>query len=239
MSRRKRRTARKKRKLRKKTENTIFSLHVFSFSLHGFSVFTARFWGVSLHVFCGSTTHFFLFTACFSWFHYTLFLFHCTFFAVSLHTFFFHCRFFCVPPTPPKPAQKWPPTPPYARKSLRSLPYGASSLPGSSKSTPYAYLSRRLCFKIVEIPSLRGHSKFLHAQNILQDRLLNFRHPKIFDMRHGLNLRRTKIFDMGYEKISRLDLSNFSDICDALKLCRDPTSPVEIELLLLLLKLKF
>ena len=50
-------------------------------------------------------------------------------------------------------------------------------------------------------------------------------------MRHELNLRRTKIFDMGYEKISRLDLSNFSDICDALKLCRDPTSPVEIELL--------
>ena len=37
--------------------------------------------------------------------------------------------------------------------------------------------------------------------------------------------------DMGYEEISRLDLSNFSDICDALKLCRDPTSPVEIELL--------
>ena len=45
--------------------------------------------------------------------------------------------------------------------------------------------------------------------------------------------------DMGYEKNSSLDLSNFSDICDALKLCRDPTSPVEIELLLLLLKLKF
>ena len=111
--------------------------------------------------------------------------------------------------------------------------------PQSSKSTPYAYLSRRLCFKIVEIPSLRGHSKFLHAQNILQDRLLNFRHPKILDMRHELNLRRTKIFDMGYAKISRLDLSNYSDICDALKLCRDPTSPVEIELLLLLLKLKF
>ena len=129
------------------------------------------------------------------------------------------------------PAQKWPPATPYTRKSLRSLPYGASWLPQSSKSTPYAYLSRRLCFKIVEIPSLRGHSKFLHAQNILQDRLLNFRHPKMFDMRHGLNLRRTKIFDMGYEKISRLDLSNFSDICDALKLCRDPTSPVEIELL--------
>ena len=103
-------------------------------------------------------------------------------------------------PSPPKPAQKWPPATPYARKSLRSLPYGASSLPRSSKSTPYAYLSRRLCFKIVEIPSLRGHSKFLHAQNILQDRLLNFRHPKIFDMRHELNLRRTKIFDMGYEK---------------------------------------
>ena len=72
--------------------------------------------------------------------------------------------------------------------------------PKSSKSPPYAYLSRRLCFKIVEIPSLRGHSKFLHAQNILQDGLLNFRHPKIFDMRHELNLRRTKIFDMGYEK---------------------------------------
>ena len=70
----------------------------------------------------------------------------------------------------------------------------------SDQSLPYAYLSRRLCFKIVEIPSLRGHSKFLHAQNILQDRLLNFRHPKIFDMRHELNLRRTKIFDMGYEK---------------------------------------
>ena len=135
-------------------------------------------------------------------------------------------------PTPEKPAQKWPPATPYARKSLRSLPYEASWLPQSSKSAPYAYLSRRLCFKIVEIPSLRGHSKFLHAQNILQDRLLNFRHPKIFDMRHELNLRRTKIFDMGYEKISRLDLSNFSDICDALKLCRDPTSPVEIELLL-------
>ena len=134
-------------------------------------------------------------------------------------------------PPPPNPAQKWPPTTPYARQSLRSLPYGTSSLPRSSKSTPYAYLSRRLCFKIVEIPSLRGHSKFLHAQNILHDRLLNFRHPKILDMRHELNLRRTKIFDMGYEKISRLDLSNFSDICDALKLCRDPTSPVEIELL--------
>ena len=53
----------------------------------------------------------------------------------------------------------------------------------------------------------------------------------MFDMRHELNSRRTKIFDMGYEKISSLDLSNFSDICDALKLCRDPTSPVEIELL--------
>ena len=103
-------------------------------------------------------------------------------------------------PPPPKPPPKWPPATPYARKSLRSLPYGASWLPQSSKSTPYAYLSRRLCFKIVEIPSLRGHSKFLHAQNILQDRLLNFRHPKIFDMRHELNLRRTKIFDMGYEK---------------------------------------
>ena len=34
-------------------------------------------------------------------------------------------------------------------------------------------------------------------------------------------------------------IEHFSDICDALKLCRDPTSPVEIELLLLLLKLKF
>ena len=30
-------------------------------------------------------------------------------------------------------------------------------------------------------------------------------------------------------KILRLDPSNFSDICDALKLCRDPTSPVEIK----------
>ena len=56
--------------------------------------------------------------------------------------------------------------------------------PKSSKSTGYAYLSRRLCFKIVEIPSLRGRSKFLHAQNILQARLLNFRRTKIFDMRH-------------------------------------------------------
>ena len=142
-------------------------------------------------------------------------------------------------PTPLVPAQKWPPATPYTRKSPRSLPYASSWLKKLRNPQLYAYLSRRLCFKIVEIPSLRGHSKFLHDQNILQDRLLNFRHPKIFDMRHELNLRRTKIFDMGYEKISRLDLSNFSDICDALKLCRDPTSPVEIELLLLLLKLKF
>ena len=53
----------------------------------------------------------------------------------------------------------------------------------SSQSLPYAYLSRRLCFKIVEIPSLRGRSKFLHAQHILHARLLNFRRTKIFDMR--------------------------------------------------------
>ena len=67
----------------------------------------------------------------------------------------------------------------YAILTLRSL--GAHK---SSQSLPYAYLSRRLCFKIVEIPSLRGRSKFLHAQNILPARLLNFRRPKIFDMRH-------------------------------------------------------
>ena len=53
----------------------------------------------------------------------------------------------------------------------------------SSQSLPYAYLSRRLCFKIVEIPSLRGRSKFLHAQHSVHARLLNFRRTKIFDMR--------------------------------------------------------
>ena len=69
--------------------------------------------------------------------------------------------------------------------------------PKSSKSPAYAYLSRRLCFKIVEIPSLRGRSKFLHAQNILHARLLNFRCTKIFD-----SIIRTKIFDTRDEKFS-------------------------------------
>ena len=71
------------------------------------------------------------------------------------------------------------------RTKIAAVPTLRSVLaPKSSKSRPYAYLSRRLCFKIVEIPSLRGRSKFLHAQNILQARLLNFRRTKIFDMRH-------------------------------------------------------
>ena len=103
-------------------------------------------------------------------------------------------------PHPPKTAPKMASSNTLHAKIAPILTLRLVLAPKSSKSPPYAYLSRRLCFKIVEIPSLRGHSKFLHAQNILQDRLLNFRHPKIFDMRHELNLRRTKIFDMGYEK---------------------------------------
>ena len=86
-------------------------------------------------------------------------------------------------PTPPNLAPKM------ASNNLRAKMSAILTLrvvlaPNASKSTPYAYLSRRLCFKIVEIPSLRGRSKFLHAQNILQARLLNFRRTKIFDMRH-------------------------------------------------------
>ena len=52
-----------------------------------------------------------------------------------------------------------------------------------------------------------------------------------FRVEFGVDVAIHTLRDMGYEKNSSLDLSNFSDICDALKLCRDPTSPVEIELL--------
>ena len=87
-------------------------------------------------------------------------------------------------PTSPNPAPKMASSATLRAKISAILTLLVVLVPKSSKSTAYAYLSRRLCFKIVEIPSLRGRSKFLHAQNILQARLLNFRRTKIFDMRH-------------------------------------------------------
>ena len=85
-------------------------------------------------------------------------------------------------PTPPNLAPKMASTNTLPAKISAILTLRVALAPKSSKSTLYAYLSRRLCFKIVEIPSLRGRSKFLHAQNILHARLLNFRRTKIFDM---------------------------------------------------------
>ena len=85
---------------------------------------------------------------------------------------------------PPRTCPKKGPERYLTRENRRNPTLRSLFAPKSSKSTSYAYLSRRLWFKIVEIPSSRGRSKFLHAQNILQARLLNFRRTKIFDMRH-------------------------------------------------------
>ena len=87
-------------------------------------------------------------------------------------------------PTPPNLAPKMASSNTLPAKIAAILTLRTVSAHKSSQSLPYAYLSRRLCFKIVEIPSLRGRSKFLHAQHILHARLLNFRRTKIFDMRH-------------------------------------------------------
>ena len=54
------------------------------------------------------------------------------------------------------------------RAQIAAIPTLRSVLaPKSSQSLPHASLTWRLRFKIVEIPSPRGRSKFLQAQNIL------------------------------------------------------------------------
>ena len=63
-------------------------------------------------------------------------------------------------PHHPVPAPEWSPMQPYARKSPRSLRYASSWL----QDRQNLYLPRRLCFRIVEIPTLRGRCRFLHAK---------------------------------------------------------------------------
>ena len=117
------------------------------------------------------------------------------------------------PAPAPSPSPSPSPTPPllhrpknglqqHLTRENRSDPYLTGPVGSHNPRNPHlTRIFRDVCaLKSSRSPPYAATRNFCTLRIFLQDRLLNFRHPKIFDMRHELNLRRTKIFDMGYEK---------------------------------------